>query len=112
MYSLLGHNYAFVFDNLNLLNLMLEHRFFLVNGGYSDWMNQGNCTADCGGGTQQQIRQCNNPPPQQPFGMPCNSSEPTVRQNNCNPQTCGVGMQIKSFEQKSFEHLIPPSSAK
>lgn len=57
-------------------------------------MNQGNCTADCEGGTQQQIRQCNSPPPQQPFGMPCNSSEPIVRQIDCNTQACGVGMQI------------------
>nr|CAJ65510.3 HyTSR1 protein [Hydra vulgaris] len=34
-----------------------------VNGGLSEWFNFGNCSKECGEGTQLQIRTCTNPAP-------------------------------------------------
>ena len=36
--------------------------FFSVNGGWSQWSDWSNCTADCGDAVQARTRDCSNPP--------------------------------------------------
>ena len=57
-----------------------------MDGQWSPWVNQGNCTESCGGGVQRRVRQCDNPPPQN-GGAECEgvSAESTP----CNTQPCG-----------------------
>ena len=39
------------------------HGFSLVDGGWGDWVDDGECSLTCGGGVISQVRECNNPTP-------------------------------------------------
>eukprot|EP00111_Clytia_hemisphaerica_P007868 TCONS_00022855-protein len=56
-----------------------------VNGGWGTWSLYGLCNKNCGGGTQQRSRTCNNPAPKY-GGIKC----PGVATDNraCNTQSC------------------------
>ena len=56
-----------------------------VDGGYTDWEDVGQCSKSCGGGSQNQSRNCTNPAPAN-GGLPC--SGPKERIVPCNTQPC------------------------
>lgn len=56
-----------------------------VNGGWTDYLNQGTCSKSCGRGLQNQIRSCTNPAPAL-GGAQCSGSN--SRQIECNTQAC------------------------
>jgi len=58
-----------------------------INGGFSDWVNSGLCSASCGGGKIVQNRTCTNPPPQH-GGANCTGD--TRREVDCNTQPCPI----------------------
>jgi len=58
---------------------------FVVDGVWSEWIDLGNCTRECGGGTQEQFRSCNNPKASC-GGRACTG--PRVQNIGCNPQCC------------------------
>ncbi|KAI0216879.1 hypothetical protein LSAT2_031181 [Lamellibrachia satsuma] len=55
----------------------------VVDGGWSKWSNWGSCSEQCGQGTQQRIRRCNNPVPFN-GGRPCQGSRVQKRDCLCN----------------------------
>ena len=56
---------------------------FPVDGGWSDWQDDGTCSATCGVGKLNQIRTCTNPPPSH-GGLECNGNN--TRTTDCNQQ--------------------------
>ena len=59
-----------------------------VHGGYSQWSYWWSCSKSCGGGIQQRVRSCTNPPPANK-GRDCREQHGTARETRqCNPQTC------------------------
>ena len=56
-----------------------------MDGGWSDWKVTGECSVTCGGGTQIETRECNNPTPTGD-GALCIGSD--VGETNCNSQQC------------------------
>ena len=66
--------------NTNVYNILI-----LEDGVFSDWIDVGNCTRECGGGTQEQIRVCDNPRPSC-GGRNCIGLKTQVVQ--CNLQCC------------------------
>ena len=61
----------------------------LVNGGYTEWTNWGDCSRTCGTGTYVRTRSCTNP-------SPSNGGQTCIQQGlgalsenaNCNTQAC------------------------
>ena len=70
---------------------------FLVDGGYSDFGDWSECSAECGGGTQTRSRTCTNPAPAN-GGADCEGDSTESRE--CNTQGCpGKSSEgLKSFE--------------
>jgi len=63
---------------------------FVVDGVWSEWIDLGNCTRQCGGGAQEQFRSCDSPEPSC-GGRACTG--PRTQVIGCNPQCCpGVCM--------------------
>lgn len=56
-----------------------------TNGGWSIWSSWSLCTAECGGGTRQRTRICNNPTPSC-GGSNCDGS--STESQSCNTQAC------------------------
>ena len=69
-------------DNFDLFKSSLNNS---VDGGWSDYGNWSECSADCGGGKQTRTRTCTNPAPA--YGGTDCVGEATETQN-CNPQPC------------------------
>ena len=61
--------------------------FWVVNGGYSDWMPYGDCSQTCGGGVQIRERTCTDPPPSN-GGEDCSGLGPNSTTRECNSQEC------------------------
>ena len=57
----------------------------LVDGGYSDFGDWSECSAECGGGTQTRSRTCTNPAPAH-GGADCVGDSSETRK--CNTQAC------------------------
>ena len=56
-----------------------------VDGKWSDWGDWSTCSLPCGGGTQDRLRTCTNPPPA--FGgAQCTGESNEIR--SCNSQPC------------------------
>ena len=72
------------------------HPFFLlVDGGYSDFGDWSECSAECGGGTQTRSRTCTNPAPAN-GGADCVGDSTETRE--CNTQACASKMiEVSSF---------------
>lgn len=83
-----------------------------VNGGWTEWVATGQCSASCGAGVQQRLRTCSSPAPQC-GGLPCpGSSTSTVicsvvacpvngswsEWGTCSvcSATCGLGVCVRS----------------
>ncbi len=64
--------------------------FILVNGGFSEWSEFGNCTRKCGGGNMTRFRKCDNPSPAH-GGLDCIG--PKRETKACNTKPC-PGKQI------------------
>ena len=58
---------------------------YTVDGGYSDFGDWSECSAECGGGTQTRTRTCTNPAPAN-GGADCVGDNSETRE--CNPQRC------------------------
>ena len=59
--------------------------YLIVNGRWSPWGNWGSCSLTCGGGVQDRLRTCTNPPPA--FGgSPCEG--PDVETRFCQQLPC------------------------
>ena len=66
---------------------------FLVDGGWTSWYNQTECSISCGGGVLTQWRNCSQPTPS------CNGSEcqgENVNTVDCNTHCC-PGMYICTY---------------
>ncbi|XP_077998339.1 uncharacterized protein LOC144451387 isoform X2 [Glandiceps talaboti] len=59
----------------------------VVDGGWSEWMAVGDCSAECGSGTQSYMRECNNPVPQN-GGQQCEGE--VTMDKICNNGECPV----------------------
>ena len=72
--------------------------FLLVDGGYSDFGDWSECSAECDGGTQTRSRTCTNPAPAN-GGADCVGDSTESRE--CNTQGCpgmsSVGSKIFIF---------------
>ena len=69
---------------------------FVVDGVWSEWIDLGNCTRQCGGGAQEQFRSCDSPEPSC-GGRACTG--PRTQVIGCNPQCCpGVCMCICVYD--------------
>ena len=64
--------------------------FFLVNGGWSSWLNWNICTESCGGGISTRSRDCINPSPSNGGSLCFGDS---VESRVCNTNGCS-GNQI------------------
>ena len=60
-------------------------RLISVDGGYSDFEDWSECSAECGGGTQTRTRTCTNPAPAH-GGADCVGDSTETRE--CNTQAC------------------------
>ncbi len=58
---------------------------FSVDGGWSAWSDVGTCSLECGGGQQQQGRECSNPY-KVGDGLDCEGD--AVRYLDCNTHGC------------------------
>ncbi|XP_063692586.1 SCO-spondin-like isoform X2 [Bolinopsis microptera] len=65
----------------------IEEAFCPVHGGYSDFEDWSECSAECDGGMQSRTRECNNPAPQH-GGEDCEGEESESRE--CNTDPCPV----------------------
>lgn len=65
-----------------------------VDGGWSQWFNQAECSKTCGGGLQNQIRYCNSPEPANGGAMCLGESTQAL---SCNSFTCPL-IQITKAE--------------
>ena len=61
-----------------------------VDGGWGDYGDWSECSAECGGGTQTRTRECNNPAPEH-GGADCEGTGSETR--TCNTQEC-PGKQV------------------
>jgi hypothetical protein len=68
-------------------NLLCNTQRCPVNGGFSDWINYGSCSAPCNGGIQTERRLCNNPAPE--FGGNECFGE-TYKTVKCNETPCKI----------------------
>ncbi|KAL5268609.1 hypothetical protein ACHWQZ_G002453 [Mnemiopsis leidyi] len=65
-----------------------------VNGGYSDFGDWSECSAECGGGTQTRSRTCTNPAPAN-GGLDCEGDSTETRE--CNTNGCEVDGGYSDF---------------
>ena len=64
-----------------------------VSGGYSEWSDWTNCTAECGGGEQVRSRACTNPVPE--FGgNDCTLIGESLEKRECNKVPCPGTLQF------------------
>lgn len=62
-----------------------------INGGFSEWTKWGQCSATCGKGFQERIRECNNPEPAN-GGKYCKGESESVQE--CTIKECGKNIKI------------------
>lgn len=65
-----------------------------VDGGFTDWKDEGICSKPCDGGLQQQSRTCTNPTPSH-GGAPCSGA--LGQSVPCNTGSCWYKMQDQRF---------------
>ena len=67
------------------MTMILLFTFVVVDGGWGDWTEYGECTETCGVGKQLKSRQCNNPTPQN-GGADCTGISEDHQE--CNQEPC------------------------
>ncbi|KAL5253104.1 hypothetical protein ACHWQZ_G015763 [Mnemiopsis leidyi] len=72
----------------------LSDCLLIVDGGYSDFGDWSECSAECGGGTQTRSRTCTNPAPAN-GGADCEGDSSETRE--CNNQGCPVDGGYSDF---------------
>ena len=77
--------------------------FIPVSGGYSEWGDWTNCTANCGSGEQFRTRTCTNPVPE--FGgNDCTLIGESTEKRECNKVPCPGILSLCLYQpKKSFE---------
>uniref|UniRef100_UPI0035900F1F hemicentin-1 n=1 Tax=Myxine glutinosa TaxID=7769 RepID=UPI0035900F1F len=65
-----------------------------VHGGYSHWLPWGPCSVDCGKGSQERVRRCNNPWPAN-GGRTCQG--PSAERQTCYAKPCPVDGEWTSW---------------
>ena len=63
----------------------VSYYFFTVDGGWSEWEEETECSADCGGGTVTKTRNCSNPSPSC-GGRGCQGDD--ITNTSCNTHCC------------------------
>ena len=58
-----------------------------VDGGYTEWSQWATCSVTCGGGTQERLRDCSNPPPSG-GGADCTGLGSATDSQTCNDDPC------------------------
>ena len=74
---------------------------FIVDGGWSSWVN-GSCSKTCGGGIKHDTRVCDNPRPSC-GGKKCEG--PSTHSSTCN-EICCPGNSLSSLQEDSTKTLI------
>ena len=64
----------------------VKKKKILVNGGWTEWTDWGECTASCGGGTHKRSRTCTAPAPGE-GGAPCDGQP--EEEEPCGTEACG-----------------------
>ena len=64
---------------------MIEPPHISVDGGWTDYEDWSDCSAECGGGTQTRSRTCTNPAPEH-GGNKCEGEDKETR--TCNTEHC------------------------
>jgi len=74
-----------------------------LDGGWSNWSEWDNCTAECDGGNQTRVRSCTNPIPQ--FnGTDCGDDDHETQV--CNEEPCPIGNVIVCRTNSSIISII------
>ena len=77
--------------------------YFIVDGGWSEYGEWSECSAECDGGTQTRTKECNNPAPQH-GGADCEGEGEETR--DCNTHSCPGLYKITCYR----DSLICPCS--
>ena len=73
-------------SSLPRISMNCSHSFILaIDGGWSDFGDWSECSAECGGGTQTRTRTCTNPAPAN-GGADCEGDSTETR--DCNTDKC------------------------
>ena len=80
-----NYRYNLFLTNFNFFVTSQRIETFLVDGGYSDFGDWSECSAECDGGTQTRSRTCTNPAPAN-GGADCVGDSTESRE--CNTQGC------------------------
>ena len=73
--------------------------FFTVDGGWSEFGDWSECSAECGGGTQTRTKLCNNPAPAH-GGADCEGEDYETQE--CNTQECPGSVLLQSYNLPYF----------
>lgn len=82
-------------------------KYYLVNGGWSNWNAFSECSRTCGGGVKFRSRVCNNPPPDSD-GLQCDPTKSTESMA-CNVQDCPCKFFLitcMQFNHKDFNIFV------
>lgn len=79
-------------NNCGIKSLMSKFNYwlclFLVDGGWGPWSPWATCSATCGGGVKNRMRECNSPQPQY-GGRKCIGK--ASDSDSCNKEVCPIG---------------------
>lgn len=82
-----------------------------VNGNWGEWTTWSKCSKECGTGTQQRTRECNNPAPSN-NGQDCQGSDALtshLQEQNCNEIECP---QLLDADQCPIQCTVDPVTKK
>ena len=74
-----------------------------MDGGWGEYGSWGECSAECGGGTQSRTRSCNNPQPAN-GGETCMGE--ATESKDCNPDPCPGKISLILSVSVSFYHTM------
>jgi len=87
--NLAGEDCVMVDRKVGERKILIDTRADSIDGGWSDFGDWSECSAECGGGTQERTRECNNPAPE--GGADCAGDASESRA--CNTQECPIELE-------------------